>query len=210
MAIGAAIGLLLPTLWVSSSSTQITCGWSILAVAIIGTLRVPVSDYVRRKVKWLPDPPRRPQSPKFFFSKDGERPKGLLNHDVWITTQDTPLLDPTKIPPRQNLNKTYRYKDTDFNIDQQGPAVLITYAGLTGYVGVSEHSTAEFPFAWGIGKAQFTENGVASSNRGQTFEQCLHTSCSNLIYKHRESEEQKAFSPDEPLRELQTFVDKLS
>ena len=66
LGLGIGVGLLAPTLWVPAPLAQVTTGWSILAVSLLGLALVPVSDYVRRCIGWLQDPPERPRFRRIF------------------------------------------------------------------------------------------------------------------------------------------------
>ena len=67
LGIGLALGLLFPTLWDPGTLVQVSVGWSILAVSVLGLFWEPVGDAIRRRIRWLPDPPLSPNPPKDDF-----------------------------------------------------------------------------------------------------------------------------------------------
>ena len=85
LGIGLALGLLFPTLWDPGTLVQVSVGWSILAVSVLGLFWEPVGDAIRRRIRWLPDPPLRP---RILRGRSSDRPPiDQLGHDgdLWLT-----------------------------------------------------------------------------------------------------------------------------
>lgn len=94
LGVGVAIGLLLPTLWVPGPLTQVTVGYSLLGVSVFGLSWFPIGDWMRRRVKWLPDPPMRPKVWRGFSTPRGTERPPLEEGDTWAIYDDTkPIKD---------------------------------------------------------------------------------------------------------------------
>ena len=85
---GVGVGLLLPIIWVPAPLTQVTTGWSILVVSILGLAWIPVGDYARRRITWLPDPPTRPRILRGFSTSKGAEPPEMEDGDLWLLYRD--------------------------------------------------------------------------------------------------------------------------
>ena len=95
LGLGLGVGLLTPTLWIPGPLTQVTTGWAILVVSILGLLWIPVGDYVRRRITWLPDPPARPITPRMFITTDDKHPhEEMLGGDTWAVRSKRPWRGP--------------------------------------------------------------------------------------------------------------------
>ena len=110
LGLGLSVGLLLPTILVPVPLTQVTTGWAILVVSIVGLLWVPVGDYVRRRITWLPDPPTRPITPRILSQLTTSTPLkrcwvgtlGLLGrNDLGVALSEGTFLIPSRIPPKE-------------------------------------------------------------------------------------------------------------
>ena len=88
LGLGAGVGLLLPTLWVQEPLTQVTTGWSILVISLVGLVWIPVGDYARRRIPWLPDPPERPSIVRAFVTTKHTRPPDLEDGDYWFVREE--------------------------------------------------------------------------------------------------------------------------
>ena len=93
---GVAIGLLLPTLW--APAPQITVGYSLLVVSAFGLSWVPIGDWLRRRVNWLPDPPLRPKVWRGFSTPRGTERPPLEEGDIWAIYDDTKPIDDSDLP----------------------------------------------------------------------------------------------------------------
>ena len=88
LGLGVSVGLLLPTLWVPGPLTQVTTGWAVLGVSVVGLLWIPVGDHLRKHIPWLPDPPARPAILRAFITTDrNQPPEEWQDGDLWLVRE---------------------------------------------------------------------------------------------------------------------------
>ena len=59
--LGLGLGLLIPTLWEPASTGHVWFGWLLLLLGIVGLVFIPLTDYIRLRTSFLPNPPVREQ-----------------------------------------------------------------------------------------------------------------------------------------------------
>ena len=85
---GVGVGLLVPTIWVPGPLTQVTTGWSVLTISILGLAWIPVGDFARLRIAWLPDPPTRPTILRVVITPEGIPPPDMEDGDAWFTYRE--------------------------------------------------------------------------------------------------------------------------
>ena len=220
LGLGMAIGLLFPTLWVPGPLTQVTTGWVILAFSILGFVWIPIGDYVRRRIHWLPDPPLRPRLLRAFTVPESValRPDEAEDEDIWmvyeedvLTTNADRQLHDQGIDPS---GKAYNHEpsgETFYLDDSKDCYIEVNYKDQKGWVGVNiaKWASEEMPYAFSLSRRNVRAEGLKGDSASTTLEKVLDTLCTNLILQQRRLEARQEFNSKEACAQMHDFVRKL-
>ena len=220
LGLGVAIGLLFPTLWVPGPLTQVTIGWVFLAFSILGFAWIPIGDYVRRRIHWLPDPPLRPRLLRAFTAPESVelRPGELEDEDIWMVYEEDVLAtnaDSQHHDQDHNFSgKVYKHEPSgeDFYLDDsKGCYIEVTYKEQKGWVGVNiaKWASKEMPYAFSLSRHNVRTEGLKGDSASTTLEIVLDNLCTNLIHQQRRFEARKKLDTEEACEQMHEFVREL-